>query len=1154
MLDKRRTYVLPVVVIGLMAISLTRLGLGATEYVVATDGNDDHDGLTREAAFASIQRGVDALAPGDTLTILPGVYAGSVSREGLGSPDADTVIRADIPGTVLLRGDVPAPAFQPVPGFRFVHAAAFPQPVQAVNERDTLRILESEPNPRELEFKPGGFYYDAENQMLYLSTTDLQPPSTHHYSVSVVNGSGLFLVNPDRVIIEGLAATGFHNAKGLPRRRAGHMSGDFINHGFYLWRARRSTLRDCRAFLNAGGITILTSREGGGNRIEGCETWANQSKFGGSVGNIAILDWSEDAVYDSIAYRGGRHGIRLYGRGGAGRLRHNLSWGNRGADFQIKGGEGSQLSHVEHCLAPAGGIIAPNVVHSLVAARNDARDDNIVLALEADLDLDREFADPINHDFRLQSTSRFRGAGTAGADRGPFPYKADVFYVSPDGDDQADGLAVASAWRSLQRALAALAPGDTLYLSAGRYASPVTVSRQGESDLPVVIRGRGAATVIIDGALTVQNSTAMAFERIQFADAVAVENSADIRFSNCGFGSLEAVALRATATRNLRVTHSLFSGFSEAALALNRLEDAFVRGNIFDNAAGVALRLDRNEAVAFSDDNSFRDPRSVWQLKGATQDWETIQTRGFERESSVGVPKVERSGQALRLVNRNDVAARGPFARAVGPWHATDGAESPLRLAGPFVHSVTDTTVNLEWWTSGPTSIRLAWAPAEPDREEQRETHRYGSFSLTGLTPDTEYRVTLTLDKPFARMTPEQVESVTPETVAFTFRTAVAPAERMLYHVSTDGDDANDGLSRQRAFRSVSRAADVARPGDTVWVAGGTYTEVVRPRATGAPDRPIVFRAAPGEKVVFDGVGRTLDCAFYVTDKHHLRFDGFYLENFMHGSPNMPWSDRSGGLNGAFVLYHANDIHITRCFSDSRGPGYGPSLLHARHSANLLLRNNAIIGSMGGGIGFAGCPGLRVEHNVFLRNLIAHIGEGLNEPDQLFTLAYNIFSDSIPSKVTGSLLSIGKIESLIEHANAYYLRVPDAERRLFMFYEPEPAYGRAARAYGLRDTFETPSVIQERTHIGVAEYQQQFNPASDSVVLDPLFKGTLAWDRTDDDGKPVYLGDRLSARDDLDFHHLFTAHPDLKMRGIGLQPEAFADFHFNVAEGMQRDE
>jgi len=77
----------------------------AAEYFVSDRGKDANDGLVRERAFLTVQKGVDALKPGDTLTIAPGEYFGTVRRQGLGGAEAVTTIRAEVPGTVILRGE-----------------------------------------------------------------------------------------------------------------------------------------------------------------------------------------------------------------------------------------------------------------------------------------------------------------------------------------------------------------------------------------------------------------------------------------------------------------------------------------------------------------------------------------------------------------------------------------------------------------------------------------------------------------------------------------------------------------------------------------------------------------------------------------------------------------------------------------------------------------------------------------------------------------------------------------------------------------------------------------------------------------------------------------------------------------------------------------
>jgi hypothetical protein len=72
-------------------------------------------------------------------------------------------------------------------------------------------------------------------------------------------------------------------------------------------------------------------------------------------------------------------------------------------------------------------------------------------------------------------------------------------------------------------------------------------------------------------------------------------------------------------------------------------------------------------------------------------------------------------------------------------------------------------------------------------------------------------------------------------------------------HVATDGADSADG-SAGRPFRTINRAAELARPGDTVIVHAGEYREWVRPQRGGlSGTRRITYQAAPGEHVVIKG-------------------------------------------------------------------------------------------------------------------------------------------------------------------------------------------------------------------------------------------------------------------------------------------------------------
>ncbi len=82
---------------------------------------------------------------------------------------------------------------------------------------------------------------------------------------------------------------------------------------------------------------------------------------------------------------------------------------------------------------------------------------------------------------------------------------------------------------------------------------------------------------------------------------------------------------------------------------------------------------------------------------------------------------------------------------------------------------------------------------------------------------------------------------------------------RHLY-VRGDGNDEADGLTRGTALRTLQRAADMTRPGDTVVIGDGTYSApgrqfVLGIKRSGTASRPITYAAAPGATPRIEAAG-----------------------------------------------------------------------------------------------------------------------------------------------------------------------------------------------------------------------------------------------------------------------------------------------------------
>ena len=95
--------------------------------------------------------------------------------------------------------------------------------------------------------------------------------------------------------------------------------------------------------------------------------------------------------------------------------------------------------------------------------------------------------------------------------------------------------------------------------------------------------------------------------------------------------------------------------------------------------------------------------------------------------------------------------------------------------------------------------------------------------------------------------------------------------KRSEYYVATNGNDNNPGTI-DRPFNSLIAAIDIAEPGDTILIRGGTYVclRTIHIDKSGLPGKPISIRAYPGEVPVFD-------CSMVHTPYYPYAF-GFLIE------------------------------------------------------------------------------------------------------------------------------------------------------------------------------------------------------------------------------------------------------------------------------------
>jgi len=126
------------------------------------------------------------------------------------------------------------------------------------------------------------------------------------------------------------------------------------------------------------------------------------------------------------------------------------------------------------------------------------------------------------------------------------------------------------------------------------------------------------------------------------------------------------------------------------------------------------------------------------------------------------------------------------------------------------------------------------------------------------------------------------------------------------YHVSVNGNDANPGTV-SKPFKTISAAAEVARPGDVISVHSGTYREYIDPPRGGESDaRRITYRAAVGEKVVIKGSERVKGWEKVQNDTWKIT-----LPNSFFGAFN-PFDDviRGDWFDPRSRLFHTGAVYL----------------------------------------------------------------------------------------------------------------------------------------------------------------------------------------------------------------------------------------------------
>ncbi|AUB43625.1 Ca2+-binding protein, RTX toxin-related (plasmid) [Nostoc flagelliforme CCNUN1] len=179
------------------------------------------------------------------------------------------------------------------------------------------------------------------------------------------------------------------------------------------------------------------------------------------------------------------------------------------------------------------------------------------------------------------------------------------------------------------------------------------------------------------------------------------------------------------------------------------------------------------------------------------------------------------------------------------------------------------------------------------------------------------------------------------------------------YYVSGTGSDKNDGLKQGEAFRTLQKAGDLVKAGDTVYVMNGTYTNIYPNILSisdqhGTANAPITFTAYPGHTPVLEACINNWN-AISITGSSYVVIEGLTLVGARDESTLEYALQQKNNLSNPATS--GNGIHITFIDDDQK--------IRSHH---ITISNNNVSKFPGNGIGTEEVDYITVKNNIVSGN------------------------------------------------------------------------------------------------------------------------------------------------------------------------------------------
>lgn len=143
------------------------------------------------------------------------------------------------------------------------------------------------------------------------------------------------------------------------------------------------------------------------------------------------------------------------------------------------------------------------------------------------------------------------------------------------------------------------------------------------------------------------------------------------------------------------------------------------------------------------------------------------------------------------------------------------------------------------------------------------------------------------------------------------------------WYVAPDGTASGDG-SKERpwSLEAAIRPHPMVQPMDTIWVRKGVYNGAFVSRLRGAPGKPVVLRAYPGERVVLDGRGFSPKTVLTIQGEWAWYW-GLEITNTDSNRSSVIAGSNTAQDRGGGISMEGPNIKVINCIVHDTGTGVG---------------------------------------------------------------------------------------------------------------------------------------------------------------------------------------------------------------------------------------